>query len=183
MDTNFPATPESDQPMSIDMMREIKESGAATIGELALLLDRSESACYDYLIRTELKAGQIIRLFRLAKSDRVREIILKHLLPGSGFTAMKLPVAADLDGDGDVDTDDALAGASEVIAQANTVLRSVVKRRAEGKRVGYADARHTMQSAAEHALTSVSILDFLEANDSKRNKLNGHARGRGVARA
>jgi hypothetical protein len=148
--------------MSIDLMREIKEEGASSIAELRVILNRSESAVYDYFNRTELSAGQFFRLFALAKSDRVREIILKHLLPGSGCQVVWLPDALDADGDGDVDTDDATSRAINAVGVLHKTLKAL--RDESGDRSDAASLQAMRESfigLVEEATAGLAIIDWL----------------------
>lgn len=159
-------TQESEQPMSIELMRRLLNEGATNVPELMRLMGLAESSVYRYAESTELRFGQLLRIFAFARSDRARELILAELLPGTGYTAIKLPVAADLDGDGDIDTDDALRCAAGVIAKASRALDMVINLDDSE----YTDARRALKDAAERALAAVAIIDFVEAHAPKRRK-------------
>ncbi|MEM6258006.1 MAG: hypothetical protein AAGI37_06795 [Planctomycetota bacterium] len=151
-----------------------------TGSELAVLLGNlSSSGAHRYLAGSELGYSRLKTILRFADSERVRQLFFQDLSEATGWTYIKLPAAADLNGDGDVDLDDVLEGASHVINHANTSLRRVIKQRDSKKRVDYSEARAAMQAAAEQALTAVAIFDFLEAQQDKRHRLDG----RGLQRA
>ncbi|MEM6503932.1 MAG: hypothetical protein AAF711_00545 [Planctomycetota bacterium] len=161
--------------MSVDLLRQLViEEQVLTGSDLAVLLGNlSSSGAHRYLAGSELSYGKLKSILRFAGSDRVREVFFADLHEATGYTSIKLPTAADLDGDGDVDIDDALEGSSEVISHANTSLRRVIKQRDSKKRVDYSEARAAMQAAAEQALTAVAIFDFLASLQDSRHRLKG----------
>ena len=64
----IPRTRESDQPMSVEIIRELLEANATSIDELSILLGGlSKSGTYRYAGETELRFGQLMMIFCGAK--------------------------------------------------------------------------------------------------------------------
>ncbi|MEL7087896.1 MAG: hypothetical protein AAGL98_05555 [Planctomycetota bacterium] len=113
-----------DQPMSAAILQRAREAGAIDAAEIADLLNVHPNTAYNYFGRTELSSGQLRTLFRRARSDLFREIVLSDLLPGTGFVGQFIDADHDLNGDGVVDSDDALkAGLDQMTRSAETVRR------------------------------------------------------------
>lgn len=159
--------------MTVDLMRQLKEQGAVRISELQLIFGLSNSAVYAYFGSAELSGTRLIQLFKMAESDRAREIILDHLIPGSGYHAMRMPEVADIDGDGDVDIYDAIEGAVRTIDQASTTLKAMLEARdRQTGQAAYIDnARRAIADTLEQAHVTLAILDWLQAQRDKRRKL------------
>ena len=178
--TQSPSQPQhGDEPMSVDVLRNLMyDQGALSIDELCLLLGGlSRSGGHRYLESTELRFGQLLVIFRHAKSDRVRQAILAELLPASGWHVTQLPADLDMDGDGDVDTDDALRSIIETIERASGALKVMLH---NGETDGrYINARRAVADVADRAVAALAIIDHLTAHAPKRRKLNG----RGVTNA
>lgn len=110
--------------MSVEVLRTLTyDDRALSIEELCVLLGGiTRSGAHRYLEATELRFGQLVMIFRHAKSDRVREALLQTLLPGSGYQVIKLPEAFDFNGDGDVNDRDVLAKTNESIGHATLAI-------------------------------------------------------------
>lgn len=167
-----PRTQESDQPMSIDVLRQlILEDRSLSMAELGVLLGGlSRTGAYRYLESTELRFGQLVCLYRHAKSDAVRDAIDSALIAGTGRQVIQLPQAADLDGDGDIDTNDALAGANQTIGRASVALKMLLDNGAEQSDVAKAQARAALAKAIHAASCAMSVLDWLDENQPKRRR-------------
>jgi hypothetical protein len=162
--------------MSADILRDLYDQRAFSIRELALLLGGiSETAAYRYFGETELRFGHLLSIMSHAKDDRVRERLLNELCAGSGWTATRLPAELDINGDGDVDTHDALAGTVETIDRASKALKSLLR---HGDKAGrYIDAQAALRDAAEKSLAALAVIDWLQAHQSKRRKAREVIRG------
>lgn len=148
--------------MSIDLMRRIREENATTIAELKMLFGLAESSVYRYFESTPLKADQLFQMFKLAKSDRVRELILAELLPGSGAQVVWLPESMDADGDGDVDTDDAMNRAITAVGLLHDTLKQL--RSADDDKPDHDKLlaiRESFVGLIEESTAGLSIVDFL----------------------
>lgn len=163
-----PAAQESDAPMSVDLIQNLLATNATNVAELRVLLGVCESGVYRYTHQTELRHRQYINLFRNARDPRVREEMLGELLPGSGVHVTWLPEELDLDGDGDVDTDDAVRGGIDVIDAAGEALRVFLENRDDPQCLR--DARARVGEAADRAIATLAILDWLEAHRPRRKK-------------
>lgn len=169
------AEQESDPPMSIDLMLKLLGCGAIKAPELRVHLGVAETGVYRYTERTELRYGQLLNMFRHAKDDRVREMILEDLLPGTGYVVTRLPEALDINGDGDVDTHDALGSVVETIDQASTALKVLLHSGDDAGR--YIDARHALKDAAEKTLAALAVVDYLQKHQPVRRKAKEVAGG------
>ncbi|WP_221435391.1 hypothetical protein [Algisphaera agarilytica] len=110
--------------MSAELLQKLREQHAIDAAELADLFNISTGAGYNYFGRSSLSFEQFRTLFRRAKADAVREVFLANLLQGLPCFVQWVDSARDINGDGVVDTNDALkAGIDQMARSAETVRR------------------------------------------------------------
>lgn len=159
-----------EMPMSADLLQRCVADGSLTVHEIADLLNRSQSCAYDYLGRTELRYGQARTLFRHADSDGIREAILQDLLPGTGYIAQRIDASLDVDGDGDVDLDDAIAAGIAAVSKAAESLRQLHAASAD-QRVKADQAQAmltTLHSLLGQVATTANVVRYLRDLEAKR---------------
>ncbi len=182
-DSPAPATQEAEQPMSIELMRRLLNEQATTVPELMRIMGLAESSVYRYTESTELRFGQLLAIFNFAKSDRVRELILAELLPGSGADVVWLPEAMDANGDGDVNTDDAVVHAVAAIGKLHKTLEKLTT--GDIDRDKLLAMREGFQGLIEEATAGMSVIDFLikDALAHPRKRCRPILNSKAVARA
>lgn len=180
-----------EQPMSVEIIRELLEADATSIDELAVLLGGlSKSGAYRYIESTELRFGQLLMLFRGAGDDRVRRAFLAKLLPASGWHVAQLPRDLDADGDGDIDVDDAMCKAIDAVGRAHqalVALRDGVQGRATltGEKLDrLQEIRDAFAALTNDGMCGLAVTDFLIKMESARRpaRRSFMANGRGASR-
>ena len=169
-ETPAPA-PGRDQPMSVDILRELLEDGATSIDELSVLLGGlSKSGTYRYTEATELRFGQLMVLLRQAGDDRVRRAFLNKMLPASGWQVTRLPEAMDVDGDGDIDTDDALAQMVQSLGPTQQALQALQSADSDAIDPALTAARAAVTELIEHASATLAVIDYIDKHTPRRRK-------------
>ena len=110
--------------MISDTLRRLSDEGTLTAKALADLLDLDPSSAYRYLSgETEPRFGQIRTLFRQSRSPEVQRQVLAALCSGTGWVMQHLPAKADVNGDGQVNTDDIFDGAVHSLGGVQSLLK------------------------------------------------------------
>ena len=112
------ATQETETSVTVDLLRELKTKGHLTHAELKDILGLSDSATWAKFESVPLSYDQLRQVLRHAKSDEVRRAFFADLMGGTGCSFVTCPIGdeLDLDGDGDVDHDDALLAIGQAVS-------------------------------------------------------------------
>lgn len=155
--------------MSADILRDLYEERAFSIRELAVMLGGiSDTAAYRYFGETEIRFGQLMGLMHNAKCERVRERFLTELCSGSGWLVTRLPEDLDMNGDGAVDSNDALGKVITLVERAAGAMRELTNDQAGDEH--HQAARVILNRLVADALAAVAIIDFIEAHRPRRRK-------------
>jgi len=163
---------ETEQTMSADILQRAREAGAIDAIELSDLFSVSRSAGYDYFGRTGLSYAQFRTLFRRAANDEVRDLFLIDLLPGTGYIVQRIDASLDVDGDGDVDTDDAMTSGIDAMADCAQVVKAM-RDATSGRALSRADADDllaALQELVSQAVTTINIVSYLGDQAGRRRK-------------
>lgn len=121
-----------DLPLSADLLQRLNTSGELPVTEIADLLGISQSSAYRYLNETELRFGQLRQLLRFCRSDGARVALVHAVISGTPLVVTPVNPNLDLNGDGEVDTKDALAGTSKLLTDLASLLNHVVDMQGKG---------------------------------------------------
>ncbi|MEO0476771.1 MAG: hypothetical protein AAF085_12515 [Planctomycetota bacterium] len=158
--------------MSIELVRRLLNENATSVPELQRIMGLAESSVYRYAEQTELRFGQLLAIFNFAKSDRVRELILDELLPGTGAAVVWLPETMDANGDGDINTDDAVVHAVAAIGQLHNTLEKLTMGDIDQDKL--LAMRESFQGLIEQATAGLGVIDFLVAESLRRPRRKAH---------
>lgn len=130
-------------PLIVELLQRCHRDRLTSIAEIQDLLGVAEATAYSYLSRTEIRAGQLRTLIRRCADPRFRLALLGDLARGTDCIVTPLDPRCDVDGDGDVDTDDAIAAGLRQLDHASGGIRRL----------------HT--AAADHRITAEEADDLL----------------------
>jgi hypothetical protein len=98
-------------PAICDLLSQLNESGMMTVKEIENILDLAYRSGYPYIAGKIPDARQLRELFRHAPERSrvsIQSVILEYIAGGTGWNWWHIPKALDVNGDGQVNTDDAL---------------------------------------------------------------------------
>jgi hypothetical protein len=160
-----------------EILRPLHENGRVTISSMADVLSRSSASVYRYLSgETDLEYGQVRALVKLTDNTALQEAILLDLTKGTGWYVAKVPAHLDVNGDGDVDLDDALQKAIETNQQTAAFLADALET-SKRQRMTPADAlrlRELTQRMLENTILIQQIVAF-HAEAIEKRKIGGRA--------
>lgn len=163
--------------MSAEILHRLEQEGVVNAASLADCWSLAPSSCYPYFVERELSYSKLRDLFRHTGDPRIAEAFLSDLLGGTGFIYMNVPESLDLDGDGDIDTDDALKASIDQMGAAADALRKLHAANADGHidAQEHAELRHYFDQVLAQAWLARNVLDYIEANAPRRRQArNGH---------
>jgi len=117
--------PSEETPMSADVLQRLNQDGVLTIDTMADLFNIQPHSAYPYLVDREMRYGHVRTLCRRSKDPRIPAAIYNDLTTGTGFTVVYIDAPLDVDGDGDVDTDDVLGHAISALGHLSNYLAQV----------------------------------------------------------
>ncbi len=120
--------------MSCDLLQTLARERRLDVHELADLLNIATSSAYRYFNgETELRYGQLRTLIRSCRDRGARLALIRSLLGGTGIYCVEVDPRLDLDGDGDVDTQDIIVGCIKANRQTAKLLGQAYDARADHK--------------------------------------------------
>lgn len=174
---------ESNLPMFSATLQRLVNDGHLTAQQLALHTGYDPSTAYRWISgATEPPVGAVCLLFRNCRSVEVQSAILSVMTEGTDWAASTIPSNLDVDGDGDVSTQDALASNAEAIETlANFIRQCVGKKQTTRIDNSTLSALQGCSDAAIRAvLTSKRIFEWLHAQESKRRPARTVVSGKAV---
>lgn len=127
LQTGLPISEIEDVPMIATTLQECLEEGLISHPELQDLLNLDRSSVYRYISgQTPLRYDQIRVLVKHIKSPHARSRILTDLLSGTPFVATYIESDLDINGDGDINTRDAIASTAKICEEAASMLNGML---------------------------------------------------------
>lgn len=145
-------------------LQRLLADGSLTVSAVSNATEIDGSSVYRWAAgQHEPGFSKIALLFRHCGSERVQRELLDLLTRGTPWLAVRLPGDGDVNGDGDVDTDDALASAIDATKAIGQLLDGV--HTADDDRVVTPHERDMVRDTANAAiraiLTAVQCVDFV----------------------
>lgn len=156
--------------MSAEILHRLEQQGVLNAAALADIWSLAPSSCYPYFVDRELGYSKLRALLRHGGDDRINEAFHSDLMGGTGFVFMNLPDSLDLDGDGDIDTDDALKSCVGQMAESAEAVRKLHAATADGRidPQEHAELRHHLDQVLAQAWLTRNVLDYVEAHAPRR---------------
>ena len=168
-------------PMSAHVLDQLQRDRAVTLEQLAGLWSIAPHSIYPYFVDREMTYSKLRTLFRHAEDDRVRDRILADLLPGSGYVATRAQPHLDRNGDGDVDSRDAVDAMIELMERGVESLKTVQSLPSPSRgKVDLDKIQQAQQQLAEVIGLAVCVRDVLQLDadsEAKRHRLGQRTLG------
>lgn len=162
----------TDTSMLSATLQRLHADGALSVGAVCDATQIDASSVYKWMAgQHDPSFSKIALLFRHCDNERVQAAILDLLTRGTPWRAVAIPKACDIDGDGDVDTDDALASAVAALQDLAELLDGV--RKADGVQIDGAVADSldaTGNAAIRKILAALRCVAFVHEQQQKRRK-------------
>lgn len=178
MPSENPATG-SETTMLGDTLRQLHESGELPAPVLADLVGLHPSSIYRWFADTDPGFMRVRQIFRQCGSAEAQRALLALLITGTGWVATLVDGETDCDvnGDGRVCGDDAVAAGVQLVARAAEALREVHAtaelQQSRGENISGRD-RQAMMAMLDHvladALRTQRILKIIDDQASRRRK-------------
>ncbi|MEM6394625.1 MAG: hypothetical protein AAF797_17810, partial [Planctomycetota bacterium] len=170
-------------PMIAQLLQQLDRAGALRAPEIADLCGVAESTAYDYISgRTEMKVCRLRSLLHHASDDRVRDLILADLAGNTGYHLVQGSPELDVNGDGDIDTNDVMAAALQTVRDASDAASGIHATSGDGE-IDDADLRQIeqqLQLMLNHTMVAMQVARFL--NEHRPSLRRRQARGTLYAR-
>ena len=152
------------------ILQKLVNDNLLTVRFLADLWNITPQAVYNYFNGTEPTYGKIRTLFRRSDKPDVQKEILQDLLSGTGWYAAHVEADKDVNGDGDVDLDDAMEAALAAMQNHAEFLHKFYAASQAGKlsEREHAEARRFAATIIESAVLVDRIIEHVAEQQVKR---------------
>jgi len=154
--------------MSSHVLQRLHEQGALTPQQFADLTHLQPHSGYAYYDQRELNYTKLRMLLRM-NDPRIVQAFLDDLLP-SDWAVTQLPGELDIDGDGDVDTDDALKQTTDALRNFANLIESI---RASGYELSDDERREIAEHVGEliqRLCATRQIVDHIQSHRPRRKR-------------
>lgn len=158
-----------------ELLQQLVAEGKLTVAELQDLWGLAKSSVYPYLVDREPCFDKLRALIRRSRNQEVRYRVLGLLCQGAGIATITLPDALDINGDGDIDTDDVLTATSHCAATVTETTRKLVDLGKDPQRNGnyvgaIAEVEHNATQCASLLMSTISVCEHLKQHHHGRRK-------------
>jgi len=111
-------------PLICDTLAGLNDSGDLSVKQLEDALVLAPRSGYPFFSRRILDAHQLRLLFRATRSETAQRAILGYLTNGTAWVVEHVAASADINGDGDINTDDIVDGAIQAMQELTAALEA-----------------------------------------------------------